>query len=147
MIDKSEPITDRPLEGIQFTELPTNECLHLLGARSIGRVAWTSTVGPIILPISYVYHRGEIVLRTSPDSDLAELAEQQPVALEVDFLDEATRTGWSILVRGICRAPTDTDDLEQLLGHTSARPWAPGPRALFICITPWSITGRSIVGP
>lgn len=144
--DATSSIGGSGLGRIQFTELPENECLQLLAARSIGRIAWTSTTGPIILPVSYVYHRGEVVLRTSPDSDLAELAEQQPVALEVDFLDEATRSGWSILLRGICRAPQDVDDLEGHWVHSQVKPWAPGDRPLFICITPWSITGRSIVG-
>lgn len=50
-----------------------------------------------------------------PDTRIEELAaEAASVAFEVDAADEATRTGWSVVVRGTLTEVSDPGDLDGL---------------------------------
>ena len=67
--------------------------------------------------------------------------------LEVDQIDRRTRTGWSVLVRGLAEELTDAHGAE-LIRRTQAtgvRPWAPGEHGRWLRIIPQGMTGRRIV--
>lgn len=128
----------------RFTSLPATECLALVGSHAIGRVGWNSIDGLQILPVTYVVSEGMIAFRTSPYGALAELRNVMQVAFEVDEFDEATRTGWSVLVRGTSRAAVDSDQLVRLWQHDEPVPWATGDRNLFITISQDHLSGRVI---
>jgi hypothetical protein len=55
---------------------------------------------PQILPITYGMDRGSVYFRALPDCLLAELVEPTSVALEVDELNQQTRSGWNIVLHG-----------------------------------------------
>ena len=55
---------------------------------------------PHIVPVNYVLVGEAPVFRTGPGSKLDAAAESAPVASEVDAAEEATRPGWSVVVRG-----------------------------------------------
>lgn len=120
-----------------LSELDAEECRHLLRSRTIGRVGWTSSAGPQILPVAYSLSGDAIVFRARPGSLLAELADDTEVSFQVDDLDDETRTGWSVLVTG--RSGAWTGELE-----VRPEPWAPGERPLVIGVAPETITGRSV---
>ena len=64
-----------------------------------------------------------------PDTRIEELAaEAASVAFEVDAADEATRTGWSVVVRGVLAESTDPVHLARLRA-LPLYPWAPGERS------------------
>lgn len=128
----------------RFNALPETECLARLRSHSVGRVGWTSTEGPQILPLTYVVRDGVVFFRTTPYGALSELRNSQPVAFEVDEFDLATRTGWSVLVRGTAAAATDADQLAALWQEQDPIPWATGARTLFIAIRPEHLSGRVI---
>jgi len=86
------------------------------------------------------------VFRTDPGSKLDTTADSAPVALEVDAVDEATRTGWSVIVRGQVAKVVEPADLERLRA-LPLYPWAPGAKARYVRIRPASITGRRIPMP
>jgi nitroimidazol reductase NimA-like FMN-containing flavoprotein (pyridoxamine 5'-phosphate oxidase superfamily) len=75
-------------------------CIELLEASHVGRVAWQSSDGQQILPVSYAYHQGHVIFRNSPYGVLSELVQAHDVAFEVDELDQNEHLGWSIVIRG-----------------------------------------------
>ncbi|MEV5892377.1 pyridoxamine 5'-phosphate oxidase family protein [Nonomuraea fuscirosea] len=45
--------------------LETEECLRLVAPGGIGRVAFSGSHGPTVLPVNYKYHDGAVVFRTA----------------------------------------------------------------------------------
>jgi uncharacterized protein len=68
------------------------------------------------------------------------------VAFEVDRADAATRTGWSVLIRGEAIEVTDPCELARLR-ELPLRPWAPGAKGHYVRILPATLSGRRIVAP
>lgn len=84
--------------------LDERECLQLIGAGRLGRLAYSGRFGPTVLPVLYKLHEGSIVFRTLQDTFTEEdlrtgiaHAEYQ-VAFEVDQYDPETLDGWVVLV-------------------------------------------------
>ena len=115
-------------------------------ARGDRAVAWNTTDGPCVLPVTYRVHHRSIVFRTSVDGVLAELAHPRLAAFEVDEYDLIDRAGWSVLVSGRSHSRTRPDDLIMLWGEADPEPWAGGTRKLFVSISMETVTGR-LVGP
>lgn len=115
----------------------------VLAAETIGRVAWASTSGQIILPVTYVYTDSIIGFRTIPYGALSELIQVTPVAFEVDSLDRSHREGVSVLVRGLTHIAQQPDWSPPDWAETVI-PWAGGQRHLSIEIRIKIITGRRI---
>lgn len=125
-------------------ELNRAECRKLLDGSVIGRVAVCTPDGPVIIPVNYTMDGDAVVVRTSSYSLLAAHAWDQ-VAFEIDDTDPEMRRGWSVLVVGKGEPIDDVDDLVESGLVTSLSSWAPGPRDLFIRITPQRLTGRDVV--
>ena len=98
------------------------QCLDLIESHHLGRIAWQAADLPQILPITYAMHQGSVYFRTLPDGLLAELAQQTSVALEVDELDQQTRSGWSIVLHGHTSAVSEPDELADLWASDSLVP-------------------------
>ncbi|GAA2883516.1 hypothetical protein GCM10010517_46730 [Streptosporangium fragile] len=131
-------------------KLGEQECLRLIAAGGVGRVAFNESGGPVILPVNYVLHDNSVIFRTAFGGPLDENLRtgvqgvEFKVAFEVDRIDEANREGWSVLVRGGAHHASSAE--EQAAMETSGvRPWAGGERTLYVRITPSEITGRRIV--
>jgi uncharacterized protein len=105
-------------------ELHEDECRKLLATRHLGRLAIPDFGGPMIFAVNYVFDRDLVVFRTDPGSKLDAATEREQVAFEVDAVDEAARTGWSVVVRGTLAEITDPADLARL-------------RALPLYLGPW----------
>ena len=127
-----------------FEALGREQCLDLLESNHLGRVAWQAADLPQILPVTYATHQGSVYFRTTPDGILSELAQPTRVALEVDELDQQTRSGWSIVLHGRTSAVSEPDALADLWAADSLVPWAGGNRTLFICIRPDRVSGRVV---
>jgi uncharacterized protein len=128
---------------IDMEELDEEECRKLLAGRHLGRLAIVEFGGPVIFPVNYVFDRDLVVFRTDPGSKLDAATERESVAFEVDATDEATRTGWSVVVRGTLAEITDPAHLARLR-TLPLYPWAPGEKARYVRVRPLSITGRRI---
>jgi uncharacterized protein len=126
-----------------FEELTDAECRRLLAERHLGRLAIPDFGGPVIFPVNYVFDRDVVVFRTDPGSKLDAATELESVAFEVDAADEATRTGWSVVVRGTLAEITDPGDLARLRA-LPLYPWAPGEKSRYVRVRPRTITGRRI---
>ena len=123
--------------------LGRRQCMDLLSQSHLARIAWQAADAQQILPITYTVFEGLIYFRTSPYSILSELLRPTPIALEVDELDQRTRTGWSVVVHGQSRAVAEPAEVTRLWANDPV-PWAPGGRNLFIEITPTQVTGRIV---
>jgi uncharacterized protein len=124
-------------------ELGDTECRELLAGRHLSRLALIDDRGPVILPVNCVVGGDAPVFRTDPGTKLDATAEGTVVAFEVHATDEATRTGWSVVVRGTLGEVTDPENLERLR-TLPLYPWAPGDKARYLRVAPASLTGRRI---
>jgi len=127
--------------------LSRDECLALLRLGTVGRLAVVIEGRPHILPLNYAIDAdGVIVFRTAELSTASE-ATLAHVAFEVDEIDFARHTGWSVVAHGFGREITHAvdSDSERLL-RMPVRPWAPGQHDRWFKITPREITGRQLGG-
>ncbi len=136
------PEADRPA----LQTLSSDECYQLLATQEIGRLGVNAEHYPLIFPVNYGLDRGVVVVRTHPGTKLA-AADHANVTFEVDHVDQASRTGWSVLIRGLAEEVTGAHQAE-LIERTHAsgvQPWAPGEHGRWLRIIPHAISGRRIV--
>jgi len=135
----------RWFEPALFQHLPPEECRELLGAKSVGRVAFNGSDGPQVLPVNYVVLRRSIYFRTAAGSTLANAVHDRRVAFEIDDIDEFLQSGWSVVAVGDAEFVDDPDLLVELWGEQGPKPWAVGLRTQFVRLTPIRLTGRRVL--
>jgi nitroimidazol reductase NimA-like FMN-containing flavoprotein (pyridoxamine 5'-phosphate oxidase superfamily) len=132
----------RPAELFQ---LPEATCIALLGVQTVGRLIIPGT-DPYVVPVNYTMTDGSIVFRTHRRPIVATL-DGRKVVFEVDMFDTRSRSGWSVVVRGVARdVSSDFDAVGNEMSGAVARPWAPGTRELVISIAIDDATGRLLRG-
>src|SRR5215475_530350 len=85
-------------------ELSRAECLELLAASRFGRLAVVSAHStPVIRPVNYVFDASSqsVVFRTGWGTKFHALLTAGKAAFEIDGVDNATKTGWSVIISGI----------------------------------------------
>jgi nitroimidazol reductase NimA-like FMN-containing flavoprotein (pyridoxamine 5'-phosphate oxidase superfamily) len=130
-------------------ELPRDECLELLATHGIGRVVVNLGEGPpVIRPVNYLFDRvtQSVVMRTAPGSKLHALLRETHAAFEIDGVDRQSRTGWSVIIRGITEEIVDPRELHRLMA-SGLEPWAPGDKPHWVRIRAWTVSGRRIALP
>jgi nitroimidazol reductase NimA-like FMN-containing flavoprotein (pyridoxamine 5'-phosphate oxidase superfamily) len=138
-------MSDRVIE-----ELDQAECLHLISQGGVGRIAYASRFGPVVLPVNYKLHDGAVVFRTAEHGPLDEdlrtgiTGADYKVAFEIDDIDIAKRQGWSVLIQGPAHHVTEAERVAAL--RSGIDTWPSGERELFVRIIPSRVTGRRI-GP
>ena len=119
--------------------LGMDESLELLDSVPCGRHAYVDAGVPVIVPVNHGVDGTVLVVRSLDGGKLGVAIFEKPVAFEADDLDAATRTGWSVVVRG--RA-------EVLDGGVAERvdSWAvtDGASVTWIRIVPDEIGGRRL---
>ncbi len=128
----------------RMRELESEECVELLAAGVVGRAAICTPDGPHVVPVNYTVHRDSVVFRTTPYSVLGTFAWSGDIAFEVDHIDAETHQGWSVVVVGKGEMIDDAEDLEEIRWEHDPKPWAQGPRHLYVRIRWRKITGRRI---
>ncbi|MCE3555143.1 pyridoxamine 5'-phosphate oxidase family protein [Pseudonocardia sp. RS11V-5] len=126
--------------------LDADECYRLLAAEQIGRLGVNAEHYPLIFPVNYALDGSVLVIRTHPGTKLT-AADHANVTFEVDQIDKQTRSGWSVLVRGLAEALT-SEHGARLVERTLAsgvEPWAPGDHGRWMRLIPQDISGRRIV--
>ena len=126
--------------------IPTDECYRLLGTHEFGRIGVVADHYPLILPVNYRLDGTTVVIRTHPGTIL-QAAEHANVTFEVDEIDRASRSGWSVLVRASAEevGPEHRAELVARTQQTGLEAWAPGDKAHWIRLITHEITGRRIV--
>lgn len=127
-------------------ELDRDECLRLLAATSLGRLA-VSVEGwpPVIRPVNYVFDRSSlsVVFRSARGSKLTALLLSTEAAFEIDGIEPDAHTGWSVILVGRAEEIThgvEVDRVEQL----GLQPLAPGDKPHWIRLRATVVSGRRI---
>lgn len=130
-------------------ELAEEESLRLIEEAEIGRIGFSGRYGPIVLPVNYKIVDGAVVFRVAVGSSIGEdlrtgIADAEyKVAFEIDQIDPATRTGWSVMIQGAAHHVDDEQERAVVL-QAGIEPWAGGHREHFVRIKPTAISGRRI---
>lgn len=119
------------------------ECLRLLNCSQVGRVAYNDEHGPVVLPVNHRMDGSTVVFRTSAYTALGKHLDNTPVSFQVDDFDDFNRAGWSVLLRGTASYAT-AEELPKYAADLP-EPWASGDRALYVRITPYSVSGRRLL--
>ena len=136
----------RGATNVQFDDraavLSENECLALLGAPDLGRVAFASEDTVEIFPANYAMEGSIICFGTSPGTKL-DAVPNTGVAFEVDSWDPDTGAGWSVVAKGGAEEiTTNIGRVAEHLRRLPVQPAAPGARWHWLAIRPAEITGR-----
>jgi nitroimidazol reductase NimA-like FMN-containing flavoprotein (pyridoxamine 5'-phosphate oxidase superfamily) len=127
-----------------YEELTRGECLELLRSHHFGRLAVVIDAHPVLFPVNYALDGDSVVFRTAPGTKLSGAALGH-VAFEVDEVDDATQTGWSVIVQGVGNDITTTlDERSEQLRALEVQPWVPGEHAHWVGILAQSVTGRRL---
>lgn len=121
-----------------LTTLDRAECLELLHAQPVGRLAVIDGDSPLVVPVNYTLDGGCIVFRSDLGTKLAALAHHK-VSFEVDYIDWYHCTGWSVLVRGAAYEATHWE-----VDHLLLEPWAEGDKRHWVRIPIVEVTGRRL---
>ena len=125
--------------------LSPDDCYAALTEEAIGRVVYADEDGPAAVPVNFALAGRDIVFRSDPGSKIGGLRDG-PVAFEVDHIDPATRTGWSVLVRGAAEI-VEVEHVPMLLERINGAPplpWKKGIHGVWVVITPKTVTGRRL---
>jgi len=128
-------------------DLSRDECFALLGKETIGRLVYSDELGPAAVPVNYAVAGQNIVFR-SADGSKMHGSRNGGVAFEVDHIDYASRSGWSVLVRGTSEE-VEMERVPELLRQIDGDvplPWKTGVHRIWVVITPVTVTGRRMAG-
>src|SRR5262245_8822040 len=106
--------TSHPDARTGLIELSEEECWQLLRAANVGRIAVRVGPTPDVFPVNYRVRGAEIVIRTEAGTKLAAATLMGAVAFEVDEIDTAGRGGWSVVVKGHGREPSELEEVTAL---------------------------------
>ena len=126
-------------------DLSREECLELLAAHGVGRLAVSAKDAPVIRPVNYAFDQPSqsVVFRTAPGSKFYALLRQNTAAFEVDGVDPDRRSGWSVIIVGATEEVTNPSDVRRLDG-LGLEQWAPGEKPHWMRIRAWTVSGRRI---
>jgi uncharacterized protein len=131
--------------GTGLLELGRRECMELLAAKSVGRVAYPRDAGARILPVNYILAGDYVVFRTVPDGEIFRHALSSVCAFEVDETDEFFEAGWSVVAVGRLELATE-EDFARMRSGRLPEPWASGDRWMFVRLSCEHVSGRRVIG-
>lgn len=125
-------------------ELDEAECLRLLASTTVGRVGFVVDDRPIVLPVNYAVDGRTVVFRTGEGTVLNRAALKM-IAFEVDKIDDATHSGWSVLAQGVAQdVGTAIDTRSEQLRQLALVTWAPDRRDRWFRLDAETLTGRRL---
>ena len=131
--------------GSGLIDLDRAECLELLAAKSVGRIAYAVDKGARILPVNYIINNDSIIFRTVPGGEIFHHALQSICAFEIDETDEFFESGWSVVAVGRMELATEDDFAHMRFGRLP-EPWAGGDRSMFVRLPCEHVSGRRVIG-
>jgi uncharacterized protein len=141
----SDPFSFDTEVGTALMELDRKECLELLAAKSVGRIAYAADHGARILPVNYVLADDSIILRTVPNGEIFHHALSSMCAFEIDETDAFFESGWSVVAIGRLELATG-DDFDHMRYGKLPQAWATGSRYMFVRLPCTQVSGRRVIG-
>jgi hypothetical protein len=140
-----EPGVEREVVFVaEVRELSWSECEALLRAGVAGRVAFAAPGGPHITPVNYSVIDGAVVIETSPHGLLGTYGAGALLAFEVDQLDHERQRGWSVVAKGRGASVDTPEEVNRIRRGWEPKPWASGPRGLYLRLQWTELTGRQL---
>lgn len=108
--------------------LEESECLRMLAAGRVGRLAYTGREGPTVLPVEYRLHEGSVIFHTlqgtfTEDDLRTGIAHADyQVAFEIDQIDPVAQWGWAVLVVGSAHHVDGQAERASII-NAGADPW------------------------
>lgn len=127
----------------QLVELGQDESWELASRQPFCRVAWATGAGPTVIPVNHIVHDGALWFRTAAESSLIREVDDEPIAILVDEMDNETRLGWSVQMRGVAHVHWHAEEVPEAV--RSLHSWASGARPLWIELRPDEVHGRRLV--
>jgi nitroimidazol reductase NimA-like FMN-containing flavoprotein (pyridoxamine 5'-phosphate oxidase superfamily) len=118
------------------------ESIELLSSAVVGRVVFTLSALPAVVPVTFAVLDEAVVLRTAEGTRLAAAADGGVLAFEADEIDPLARTGWSVVVTGI--AELVTDPIRRAHIQEAVAPFAPGENDVYVSLPLTVVTGRRV---
>lgn len=144
-IDLSDPASVRgPAIDDEFA-MTEEACRARFLDHSLGRLGYVDDGWPVVIPVNYAMHDGDIFIRSLPGAKLAVAAKAEVVCIEVDSFDEASRSGWSVLAHGPLEVITDPKVLRTAWNHDPT-PWVAADDWQWLRIRTLSMSGRTVTG-
>jgi len=135
-----------PLSPCAPTVLTDARCRELLRSVDVGRLLLSLDAMPVAFPVNYrLVDDDRIVFRTGEGTKLSRALDRRLVGFEIDQVDNAEASGWSVLVLGIASVVTDPDDVARLRG-LDIRSLSREELPYFVTIEIHRVSGRH-VGP
>ena len=131
--------------GTGLIELDRRECLELLAAKAVGRIAYAAGTGARILPVNYILVDDCVIFRTVPYGEIYRHALNSNCAFEIDEADEFFESGWSVVASGRLELATE-DDFAQMRYGKMPEAWAGGDRYMFLRLPCEHVSGRRVIG-
>jgi uncharacterized protein len=125
-------------------ELDRAECMELLAAKSVGRIAYATDTGARILPVNYILGDSCVIFRTVRDGEIFRHALSSNCAFEIDETNEWFESGWSVVAVGRLQLATE-DDFAQMRYGRLPEPWAGGGRWMFVRMPCEHVSGRRVI--
>jgi nitroimidazol reductase NimA-like FMN-containing flavoprotein (pyridoxamine 5'-phosphate oxidase superfamily) len=125
----------------RLVQLTRSRAVELLGSVRVGRLAFSHEGLPAIRPVNHLVEGESVLVRATPGAafTLASGGYGIEVAYEADAIDEESRLGWSVIVRGTARLLDDQTAAERY--RTRLRPWISGAADDVITISADVVTG------
>lgn len=128
--------------GLQI--LPLNDCMRLVASVPVGRLGFQADGEMAVLPVNHVVDGQDVIFRTTRGSKLSAAEAQSLVVFEADDYDQATRTGWSVVINGHAEVVYEDAEITPF-DHLDVHPWPDAvDRPFWIRIRPVSVSGRLI---
>ena len=129
--------------------LEESECLRMLAAGRVGRLAYTGREGPTVLPVEYRLHEGSVIFHTlqgtfTEDDLRTGIAHADyQVAFEIDQIDPVAQWGWAVLVVGSAHHVDGQAERTSIINAgADPWPWAEAEATHLIQVRPLHIHGR-----
>lgn len=123
--------------------LSADECTEVLAAASVGRLAYVDHGWPVVVPINFSLHEGDIFIRSVQGGKLEAAVRNERVCFEVDSVSSAERRGRSVIVHGHLEVIRDPGTLQAAWAHDPA-PWVDDSQMLWLRLIALATTGRTV---
>jgi nitroimidazol reductase NimA-like FMN-containing flavoprotein (pyridoxamine 5'-phosphate oxidase superfamily) len=132
---------EQPDPRTGLVEMDEDECWRRLEDEQVGRLAVVVGTHPDIFPVNYRVWKGRIAIRTEGGTKLAGAVLDRFVAFEIDEVDRANHSGWSVVVAGTASEPGTLEEVVEL-DDLDLELWVATPKSRWLLITPEHVTGR-----
>ena len=123
--------------------MSTAQCWQMAAEVPVGRIGVLHDSAPEIYPVNHAVVHHSIVFRTDAGGKLEALLRSPTVCFEVDGIDPASATGWSVLMKGQASEVRHADERSRL-DDVRLQYWVPGDKQHWVRIVPRVVTGRRI---